>query len=150
MMFLSHKNCRNFFAVVLLSLVTGAFAFSAEIQHPAILASPFSITLQMLFGLGIVLMLIAACAWMLKRFSSAQFGLRHDLKVVSAVAVGQRERVVLVDVGDTRLVLGVAPGQVNKLMEMPRSAVNEDVGHSEQVSFMVKLKEKLAARGEVK
>ncbi|MNN99031.1 Flagellar protein FliO [compost metagenome] len=36
--------------------------------------------------------------------------------------LGPRERVVIVEVADTWLVLGVAPGQVSKLHELPAPA----------------------------
>jgi len=39
--------------------------------------------------------------------------------VVSSVMVGQRERVVVVEIGDAWLVLGVAAGQVRALHTMP-------------------------------
>ncbi len=80
---------------------------------------------RMLFALGIVLAAIAGMAWLLKRMSPGQAGSVSDLRVVAAVAVGPKERVVLVDVAGTRLVLGVAPGQVTKLMEMPRPDASE-------------------------
>ena len=43
-----------------------------------------------------------------------------SLRVVAGAAVGTRERVVIVEVGSTWLVLGVAAGQVSRLHEMPR------------------------------
>jgi flagellar protein FliO/FliZ len=104
----------------------------------------------MLFGLGIVLLLIAGGAWLLKRISDSQFGLSNDIKVVSAVAVGPKERVVLVDVGEMRLVLGVAPGRVNKLMEVPRPEGVATPEGAKQISFIDRLKERLVARGEIK
>jgi flagellar protein FliO/FliZ len=47
------------------------------------------------------------------------------MRVVAATAVGSRERVVIVEVGSTWLVLGVAPGRVSALAEIPRQAVPE-------------------------
>ena len=42
------------------------------------------------------------------------------MRVVAGTAVGSRERVVVLEVADTWLVLGVAPGRVTALAEMPR------------------------------
>ena len=39
----------------------------------------------------------------------------------AAVAVGQRERIVLVEINDTWLVVGVAPGQVRTLHSMAKA-----------------------------
>lgn len=74
--------------------------------------------LQAGFGLALVLALIFLCAWALRRFGLQQIGGNRLLKVVSSVMVGQRERVVVVEVGDAWLVLGVAAGQVSALHTM--------------------------------
>jgi flagellar protein FliO/FliZ len=79
--------------------------------------------LQFALGLAMVLGLIVAAGWFAKRFSigPAASGL---VKVVAGAAVGQRERVVVVEVGDVWMVVGVAPGRVNALHTMPRGTVN--------------------------
>ena len=79
--------------------------------------------LQFALGLAIVLGLIVAAGWFAKRFSigPAASGL---VKVVAGAAVGQRERVVVVEVGEVWMVLGVAPGRVNALHTMPRGTVS--------------------------
>jgi flagellar protein FliO/FliZ len=78
---------------------------------------------QVIFSLLLVLAAVLAVAWLLRRLQLPQQGGVNALKVVSGVAVGQRERVVLVEVNDTWLVVGVAPGQVNALHTMPKGAV---------------------------
>jgi flagellar protein FliO/FliZ len=99
----------------------------------------------MMLGLGVVLVAIAATVWLLRRLTPGQVGSASDLRVVAAVAVGPKERVVLVDVGEQRLVLGVAPGQVTKLSEMPRPVTEENVP-APMPPFVIKLKEMLAKR----
>jgi flagellar protein FliO/FliZ len=74
---------------------------------------------QMAFGLAVVIVLLFASLWLLRRLSAPR-GNGAALKVLGAAAVGPRERVVLVEVGDEVLVLGVAPGQVTKLHELSR------------------------------
>jgi flagellar protein FliO/FliZ len=71
--------------------------------------------LQLVLGFGVVLALLFATLWLLKKISLPRGGSGNMIRVVSAAAVGPRERVVLVDVGGKRLVLGVAPGQVSLL-----------------------------------
>lgn len=99
----------------------------------------------MLLGLGIVLVAIACTVWLLRRLTPGQIGSATNLKVVAAVAVGPKERVVLVDVGDQRMVLGVAPGQVTKLAEMPRPTM-EDTPPVTIPPFVSKLKEMVTKR----
>lgn len=71
--------------------------------------------LRLVFGFAFVLALLFATLWVLKKISVPRGGAGNLIRVVSAAAVGPRERVVLVDVGGKRLVLGVAPGQVTLL-----------------------------------
>jgi len=76
--------------------------------------------LQTFAGLAVVIALILACAWMMRSWQ--RFGLRGNslLRVVAAQALSARERVVVVELGDSWLVLGVAPGQVSRLARMPK------------------------------
>ena len=100
----------------LASLIPQAFAADSA---PAVTTStPFLSLLQVMLGLGLVLAAIAGSAWLLKRLGPGQVAASGALWVVGGVAVGPKERVVLVDVGDTRLVLGVAPGRVSTLHQM--------------------------------
>ena len=81
------------------------------------------------FGLALVLALIFLCAWAARRFGLLQRpGSGRLIKVVSSAMVGQRERVVVVEVGSTWLVLGVAAGQVRALHTMPAEALLEAQG----------------------
>ena len=70
---------------------------------------------QMLVSLVGVVLLIFACAWMAKRMPMSGTGRNKLMQVKASVAVGARERVVLLQVGGKNLLLGVAPGRINKL-----------------------------------
>jgi len=93
---------------------------AADSAVPAVAAPSLASLLQVLFGLGVVLAAIGGTAWLLRRLGPGQVAAGGGMRVVSGVMVGPKERVVLVDVADTRLVLGVAPGQVNLLHQLPR------------------------------
>lgn len=71
--------------------------------------------MQVLLGLGLVLAAVAGSAWLLRRFSPGQIGAGGAIRVIGGVSLGPKERLVLVEIGETWLVLGVAPGQVNAL-----------------------------------
>lgn len=79
--------------------------------------------LQAGFGMFTVLGLIFLCAWAARRFGLQRLGGGQSVKVVSSTMVGQRERVVVVEVGGTWLVLGVAAGRVNALHSLPAQAL---------------------------
>ncbi|MBO9515990.1 MAG: flagellar biosynthetic protein FliO [Variovorax sp.] len=95
-------------------------------SHPVEAAAPVvgaGGLMQAGFGMVAVLGLIFLCAWLARRFGLQRFGGGHVVKVVSSSNVGQRERVVVVEVGGTWLVLGVTPTQVNTLHTLPAQAV---------------------------
>jgi flagellar protein FliO/FliZ len=145
------RSCRSLYVAAFSLLGSPLLSVAADMSQPLPVMSPFSSMLRMSFGLGVVLVVIAGLVWLLKKTSLAQAGTNSALRVVSAVAVGPKERVVLVDVGETRLVLGVAPGHVVRLLEMPRP---DDAGvatsETSTPSFVAKLKEVIAARGVAK
>ena len=76
--------------------------------------------LQVVLSLIVVVALLVGCLYVLKRLSAPRGAGAGLLRVIAAVAVGTRERVVVVEVGDTWLVLGVAPGSVSALRQLPR------------------------------
>lgn len=41
---------------------------------------------------------------------------KDNMRVISALSVGTREKIVLVQVGEKQLLLGVAPGSINKIL----------------------------------
>ncbi|MBS0309542.1 MAG: flagellar biosynthetic protein FliO [Proteobacteria bacterium] len=77
---------------------------------------------QVLIGLIVVLGLMAFMAWMMKRFNIARVAGNAPVKIVGGVSVGNRERVMVVEVADQWIVVGVATGQVTALSTMPRPA----------------------------
>ncbi len=81
--------------------------------------------LQVIFSLLLVLAAVVLVAWILKRINLPQHAAGNLLKVQATVAVGQRERIVLVEINDTWLVVGVAPGQVRTLHSMPKAELPE-------------------------
>ncbi|GAB3671542.1 flagellar biosynthetic protein FliO [Salinisphaera aquimarina] len=66
-------------------------------------------------GLIVVIGIILLCAWLLKRFSGARGHNAETLTVVASRGIGQRERVVVVEIEDKWLVLGVTPHSINTL-----------------------------------
>ncbi len=105
-----------------------SLAYAADPVRPAYTPPPAAAVssgsvLQVILSLLLVLAAIALVAWVLKRINMPQNAAGSALKVISGVAVGQRERIVLVEVNDTWLVVGVAPGQVTALHTMPKNVL---------------------------
>jgi flagellar protein FliO/FliZ len=70
-------------------------------------------------SLLVIVLVILAAAFFLRRFRAAPTRATASLKVVGSAAVGLKERVVIVEVESTWLVLGVSAGQVTRLHELP-------------------------------
>jgi flagellar protein FliO/FliZ len=75
---------------------------------------------QVVLGLGAVLAMVGGAAWLLKRFSGIRGSGSGLIRIIGGASVGQRERIVLVEVAGTWLLVGVAPGQVRALHAMPK------------------------------
>lgn len=67
------------------------------------------------FALLLVVGLIVLFAWLMRRLTPGHAGAGQHLRIVASRALGPKERVVIVELEDTWLVLGVAGGQVTKL-----------------------------------
>jgi len=74
-------------------------------------------------GMLMVLGLIFLCAWLARRFGLQRLGGNHLVKVVSSASIGQREKIVVVELDGTWLVLGVTPSQVSTLHSLPAQPV---------------------------
>ena len=75
---------------------------------------------QVMFGLACVLALIGGCAWLVRKMAPGALAGAGGLKVVGGVLVGPKERVVVVEFGDSWLLLGVTARQVSLLHSLPR------------------------------
>ncbi|WP_230089408.1 MULTISPECIES: flagellar biosynthetic protein FliO [Oxalobacteraceae] len=103
-------------------LASSLFTASAYAETAAGTAVPSTAgnLFQVLLGLIVVLALMAGAAWLLRRFNTAKGISNTSIKVVGAASVGTRERVVVVEIADQWIVVGVAPGRVNALATMQK------------------------------
>jgi flagellar protein FliO/FliZ len=97
-------------------------AVSAAATAPTDATLPATGLLQVLLALGVVLAAIAAFAWFLRRMTPGAIGSRGWLRIVGGAMVGPKERVVLVEIGETWLLLGVAASNVSLLYTLPKPA----------------------------
>jgi flagellar protein FliO/FliZ len=82
--------------------------------------------LQTLFALIVVLAVLGALAWFLKRYGPKVAGGNAHLRVVGSLNLGGRERIVVVEVGNEWIVVGASPGRINALATMPRQDVQNN------------------------
>lgn len=72
-----------------------------------------------LLALGLVVCLILALAWVARKLPGSGLRPVAGLRVVASLAIGPRERVVIVDCGGQQLLLGVTQHAVNLLHTLP-------------------------------
>ena len=82
--------------------------------------------LQALLALMLIVGLLAGTAWLARKVTGGKGFGQGGMKVVGGVALGPRERIVLVEVGDTWLVIGLVPGQIRTLYKMPKGDVSAE------------------------
>jgi flagellar protein FliO/FliZ len=79
---------------------------------------------QMLGALGLVLAVLFGALWLLRRLSGGRLASGSPFRTVGGIAVGSRERVVLLEIGEHWLVVGVAPGSVTGITTLPRGEIS--------------------------
>nr|WP_244220944.1 flagellar biosynthetic protein FliO [Paraburkholderia aromaticivorans] len=82
--------------------------------------------LQTIVGLLVVIGLVFACAWLARRFGLQPANRGGLVKTIGGASLGGKERVAVVEIGDTWLVLGTAPGNVRLLHTMPAGSAAVD------------------------
>ena len=71
---------------------------------------------QLVFGLLLVLGLIFFLAWLLRRVQQAgPAGKGQVIEIVGSRALGPRDRLMLVQVGNEQILLGLSPGSITAL-----------------------------------
>ncbi|MFZ6799854.1 flagellar biosynthetic protein FliO [Undibacterium sp. Di24W] len=85
--------------------------------------SPTTGLLQIFLALVAVIGLMLLIAWLFKRIGPINSMNKVPMKVVGGLSIGNRERIMVVEVGDQWLVLGVTAQQINTLSSMPKQEI---------------------------
>ena len=123
--------------LLLCSVVNGAESSAAPLNQDVLTSQA---VMQMLLGLALVVVVIFALAWALRRVSNLHQS-HQQMKVVSSLSLGTRERAVLIEVGDRQILLGVASGHVSLLESFP----NKVISTTPKSEFSKKLQQSLNA-----
>jgi len=115
----------------------------------------FGNIVQIIAGLFVVLMMIMGAAWMMKRYGGLGGVSNADLKIVAGISVGQREKIVVVQAGDTQVLVGIAPGNIQTLHVLENNINTGDRTNVKGSSvdgingFMKHLKQQVKKRAEL-
>lgn len=82
--------------------------------------------LKLIVALGSVLLIFLLLAFLTKKFH--RYGQSHNrnMSVLSTMSVGTRERLMLVQVGEAQLLLGVTPSRIDKLFVLDKPLPGSD------------------------
>ena len=100
------------------------------------------------FVLLVVIGLFLGCVWIMKKMGAlSPIHSKDKMKVVAGLSLGGREKILLVQVGEKQLVLGVSPGKIDNLLVLDGDdRVFQEKNHSTRTSdaendFSQKLKQ---------
>jgi flagellar protein FliO/FliZ len=85
-------------------------------------------------ALAVVGVLAYAGLWLLRRMQSGAWNAPGPFKLHATHALGARERVVLLEVTDRLLVLGVTSQRIDLLLELPKFDPGQGVAGSAKVT----------------
>ncbi|MDO6764749.1 flagellar biosynthetic protein FliO [Agarivorans sp. 1_MG-2023] len=114
----------------LLLILSIALPAAAEQEINAAPSSQVEL-LSWIMSLAVVLVTILVCAWVLKKTRLNQFA-GDQSKVITNLALGTRERIMVVEIGEQQYLLGVTAQSINLLdkLEQPLEAKpNKMSGH---------------------
>lgn len=92
--------------------------------------------MQTTLGLLFVLALLMALAWVLKRSGLTASARGNTFyKILAVNAIGPKEKIALLEVGDTWLLVGMTPGSINTLHSMPKGSLEYDPQSNAAATF---------------
>lgn len=94
-------------------------------------------------GLVIVLGLFFGCVWLMRKLGRLPHNGKQNMQVITALSLGMREKLVLVQVGKKQLILGVSPGKIDNLLllEGDDQLFQESSEHQREDGFSDQLKQ---------
>nr|WP_218627818.1 flagellar biosynthetic protein FliO [Pseudomonas sp. dw_612] len=103
-------------ALPLSALAAEPVATATAAAAPAVSSGVAGQLTQLVFGLLLVLGLIFFLAWLLRRVQQAgPAGKGQVIDIIGSRALGPRDRLMLVQVGNEQILLGLSPGTITAL-----------------------------------
>ena len=117
-------NKRHFLALCCYFYFPSVWAAAPESYQPAVGVTTTN-TLTVLLSLFLVVGLILLLAWLVRYFNQSSLAPNQAMKAVASLSVGTRERVVLVEVGDKQVLIGVAAGRVTPIHVFDEKVIDQ-------------------------
>ena len=129
--------------VLPLSVLAAEPVASATAAAPVVGSSIGGQLTQLVLGLLLVLGLIFALAWLLRRVQQAGPRQGQVIELISSRALGARDRLVLVQVGNEQILLGLTPGRITPLHVLKEPVQVPDTAQAATPEFAKRLMEVL-------
>jgi len=109
--------------------LSSAFVLCLAVAPAAVLAAtPMPVTdpigpgsvLQLTLSLAAVVAAIFGLGWILRRLHGLPGSTHRALKVIATLPVGTRERIAIIQAGDTQVLVGLSPGRIQTLHVLDR------------------------------
>lgn len=89
--------------------------------------------IKVVFGLAFVIALFLISSYLFKRFGNGPMLGRGQLRVVDGLHLGNRERLMLVELKDKQILLAITPGCIKKIDTLDSSSSEESVSESRAI-----------------
>lgn len=129
--------------------VTGFTAEQSNTLAAKTLTTPpvsTSALLETLLGLFVVLASIAFLAWLLRRTGRFQTTANGEMKIITSLALGPRERAVLLQVGEQQILVGVTSQHVQTLHILDTPVSSTTIKNSSNTTFAEKFQQVMQQR----
>lgn len=95
---------------------------------------------KIVISLALVILLVLGLGWLFKKLTLRLPGSRH-MKVICTLPLGQRERILIIEIQGKQRVIGVTPHSINLLFELENPLPEEKLAsdfHTQLQSFLKK------------
>ena len=122
---------KHFFFFI--SLFSSSVAFAEEQKVPLIEPVSFGSVVQVFAGLAAVLLLFGGIVFVLKRMGNFRSNTDGKMQVVDGVSVSARDRVLLIQVGEKQVLIGVSPSGISRITTFDESVISPEENMTENV-----------------
>lgn len=134
---------------ILLIASTASAEEMRSVTQPGINSTNAAYLVKVFFGLALVITLIFAMSWLVKRFGQGTFLSNSNMKIINSLSLGTKEKIVVVEIGERQLLLGVTANSIQTLhkLEAPLPVAAKKVirkEKEEEFDFSSKIQEILS------
>ncbi len=130
----------------------GLFSSALMAQAEAVVGAPLEpisspYLLKLTGGLMLVVAAIFALAWLVRKFNLNQQSHSGLIRIIAGLSVGTRDRIVLLQIGEEQILIGLTPGRIEKLHTLV-TPLEVNAEHAVGGAFAAKLNRLMGERGD--